>query len=116
MKTSEVLEKAADRLDYEGHCKGRYRGLHGGYCTAGAIAAATGLVAHTSVLAKHPAISAVATALGAKSDPKQIAIWNDAPERTKDEVVAMLRAVAASERAREASPVRMVERVEGQMA
>ncbi len=83
-------------------------------CAAIALANAAGEIpaSFTRDRIKWEAWSALAVALGYEFNPTEelwlctkanqmIWGWNDTPGRTRDEVVAMLRAVAASERARQ---------------
>jgi hypothetical protein len=94
-----LLLKAADLMEARGHCKGRLatERFHGAVCLYGALYAAAN---HGDAWASGPHIAKageaallVRHALGLKNSYSEID-WNNAPERTKDEVVAKLRAVA----------------------
>lgn len=95
MKTSEILERAADHIVAHGWWNGGDSSLPGAQCASNAICKYIGPGSYTDA---HRALVA---AIGGYC-VRDIFRWNDAPERTKEEVVAMLRAVAATERAREA--------------
>ena len=90
-ETSKVLLRAAEILEAGGHCKGSAES-NGAHCLSGAISAAAlerrddwGLYeGHKKAIARlRPLIPHWCPVL-----------WNDAPERTKNEVVAKLRAAA----------------------
>ena len=101
-KVSEVLDRAADRIEAGGWCQAAFRD-EGRFCALGAIinvavAMRLGSGALTDIEALvDPALAALAAAVGEDG----VMGWNDRPGRTQEEVVAMLRAVAATERARE---------------
>lgn len=92
-----VLLRAADELERRGHCKGVLFGPRGEVCLRGAIMAALGLNSHADYWDRHmlmaphfnAADEAVANYL--KCD---VVDWNNAPGRTKEEVVAALRSAA----------------------
>ena len=93
MRDHEILRKAADLIEEEGHCKGGLK-RDGRYCALGALAmAATGDVKNL--------VSPATRALSRYIDPEggglssQITNWNDNKERTADEVINALRVVAA---------------------
>jgi hypothetical protein len=104
----ELLDAAADMIERDGHIKGKMHTVHGS-CAAGALEMVANLSGTFDALDR--AFSALAAALTGAPDgihlsPTVILDWNDAPERTAAEVIAMLRAVAASEKARPARPAR----------
>lgn len=112
MKTSELLDRAADVLNHDGWTQfTRGAGLGTAHCVLGGIDWAHPTSSDCDKEkpdAWWRAVGAMATAVGPahpKGDNWTVAEWNNAPERTKEEVIAMLRAVAATERAREAAPM-----------
>lgn len=104
MNTADILDKAADLIDTYGHCKGVYFGDDGSMCMYGSVVLAGQPGYDTEnpadltpeVMAAHRCLDRFmlrqrqsAPAFG----------WNDAPERTKEEVVSTLRAAAQAARA-----------------
>jgi hypothetical protein len=87
---ADVLNQAADYLEEHGHCKHDLRDWEGRVCLLGALIS----IGQSSGLAMGYA--AMSGYLG--SDPVS---WNNAPERTKGEVVAALRAAALLEGGRD---------------
>ncbi len=83
-EASKNLRDAAAHIDYYGHCKGRY---HSGEdyqspcCLLGSLHA---------IRAKFQSYDVVYNFLGTSS----VSTWNDEPERTKEEVTALLRQAA----------------------
>jgi hypothetical protein len=95
---SERLEDAADYIEVHGHCKGALENSDGNVCALGAIdrvAPAVGLF--TDV--RH----AFRQFLGSDRlvDFFSIAAWNNAPERTPQEVIDAFRGAAKHERMKE---------------
>lgn len=95
MEAWEVLERAADKIERDGwfsphipFCKGTDP-----LCASNAVAAVAD--AFTESTYHEGAHQALAKAVGGGSLP-DIWGWNDAPGRTAEEVIAMLRACAAS--------------------
>jgi hypothetical protein len=84
-----VMLKASDIIDERGLCKESYSGSRG-YCIYGALYAAADL---TPMDAMNEALNEARRILLNKL-PDTIICWNDHKDRTKDEVVAKLRAVA----------------------
>jgi hypothetical protein len=80
----QVLSEAAAILEIHGWIRG-YLENGNGYCLIGALR-----VTHASDLDKHEAAVRFAMRLNIRS----LAGWNDAPKRTKGEVIAALRTVA----------------------
>ena len=100
MNVHETLDAAADYIERHGwfsHLYGSPSNDFASLCMGNAIGACASHDVHVE------AYAAVIRALGCTDPVKHQVIWrwNDAPGRTKEEVVAMLRAVAMSERARE---------------
>ncbi|WP_049568720.1 DUF6197 family protein [Nonomuraea sp. SBT364] len=115
LTTPAVLDRAANVINAYGHTKEEYRSADG-YCSAGAIAAASGLCPSdwlNNATADHHrpeqrtgALTALRTLVGhlyPSSRPEQmsrrelveqIAGWNDHPDRTSDQVITALRAAA----------------------
>ena len=101
MKLSEVLYRAADRIEWFGHLKGAAIGPEGDYrtaptCAVGAISVTT----LPDVELGRRAADALSAHLG-----RGIVDWNDEDERTADEVVEALRAAAVIEAAKETAVV-----------
>jgi hypothetical protein len=87
---AEVLTKAADLIEQGGHCKGTPR-WGTAYCASEAIyAACPELVTKPTGRTCRAARRAFYDAIHSPG----ITSWNDAPERTADEVVAKLREAA----------------------
>lgn len=86
-EVSRALLKAAEILERKGHCKGRAIGPNHSVCVSGAVSEAVDWDSkmHHDVIAR----------LRPHTLPCPI-MWNDAPERTAEEVIAKLRAVAFS--------------------
>lgn len=91
--TSKLLLKAADRIETHGWCQGNYW-VGEKSCLVGAITKAWGSDYKNDGSSQRAlAYERVARSLGLPM-PADIIAWNDAKERTEDEVVAKLRAVA----------------------
>lgn len=108
MLTSEVLDKAADIIERGGLCKSKLQ-AGDARCARGAIMDAMGMTI-SGFFISEPKFRAVDYTLaraiyGNEHVSDAVAHWNNAPERTADEVIAMLRAVAATERARERTEI-----------
>lgn len=88
----DVLLTAATRIERMGHCKGRLRGNNGEYCVVGAIFGNPASGAHVSgtrdELEAHVRFS---SHVGG-----DMVGWNNADERTAEEVITKLRSVALS--------------------
>ncbi len=108
MKTSEVLDKAAELIEREGHWRGDWNVGHRGYCAITAMTTAAhrsaGFEINTYRALYKPAESVLRRAIGGGYIPK----WSD--NTPTAEVIAMLRAVAMTERAREARMMPVVVR------
>lgn len=89
MTVKEILLLAATKIDTVGLCKGVAYHLDGRMCTLGAIQNAGG----TEFRNTYRAEKAFRKYL---YPGDSISAWNDAPARTKEEVVTALRVVAAS--------------------
>ena len=81
--------KAIEVLEQRGWCKGHLSNSKGEVCMAGAIQIATS----TNAPLRDETLNLMHTTLGTL-----ISKWNDAPERTKDEVTAKLREMAYAQR------------------
>ena len=111
MKTSEVLDLAADAIQHRGWTTGSWNNTKEGapVCLEGGIAAALGWEidldgvddAGYETFTSCPAYVAVQEYLSL--GPFALYHWNDRAERTKEEVIEVLRAAAAVERAKEES-------------
>ena len=86
----DVLERAACLLQTEGWIQRQLKGVHG-RCVMGAIAAASG----DQMLSFFTTEAAVR--LATHLDVFSLAAWNDAPWRTRAEVVAALNEAARGE-------------------
>jgi hypothetical protein len=84
VSAAEVARKAADLLERDGWCQRMAHGPNGARCIAGALLAVR--------RRRLPAI--VGEALLCHTPDSTLAAYNDAPERTGDEVIALLRQVA----------------------
>lgn len=102
MQTSEVLNKAADLIEVEGWWQDRPGGGVG-KCASNAIST----VAQREQVSILPAHIAFAEHVGVgRPLVRNIADWNDAPERTATEVIEALRAAALIEAAKENAETR----------
>lgn len=110
LKTSEVLDLAADMIEKYGWVQGIEgwdKGYGAGLCLEGGIVAALGRSLGSSPnritmreMWACPAYKAVQGYLGVRPP---LWWWNDDLSRTKEEVIEVLRAAAAVERAKEES-------------
>ena len=90
MTPEEILAKAADLIEERGWCQGVGITGTGQRCLGRALWDATGL----PIDAQCPAVPAwrdAEAALTKELDPLDIILYNDAPGRTKEEVVTALR-------------------------
>jgi hypothetical protein len=87
-----VLLDAAELLETEGWIKGSMQNQHG-FCMIGAVMAAANQPIIVFAIAKGPAGEAL-DQLKIKTNDSTIWGWNDHPERTKQEVIDMLRETA----------------------
>lgn len=83
------LLDAADYLEEHGHCKDRWSNQQGAKCLLGAIHAGAGSAGYQG------ARDRVIAYLGFRGVGEAVD-WNNAPERTADEVIAALRGAALS--------------------
>jgi hypothetical protein len=100
VNTSEILTRAADLIDKRGHAKRAYQTSDGALCLRGAVIKAVSLRFSFKRCSLTPAAAQVAIAafrrhIGCYGE----ITWNDAPERTKEEVVTALRGAAEAARA-----------------
>lgn len=85
-----LLLKAAAVIERQGWCQNSIGTLDGRVCLEGAINVAAGMTPGNLIVGVPAlALRRVVRALG-----ESAFMWNDRPERTKDEVVSKLRAVA----------------------
>jgi len=110
MNVSDVLNKAADLIEERGWAQGAYENASGGLCVLGAIRKAADLdppmiIAGVSL----DAACAFNRHIGADN---LVGDWNDAEGRTSGEVVAIFRAVAVIEAARESTPPMVMQPVD----
>ena len=96
-----VLLEAADYIEWHGWCQDRVESPGGAVCALGAICHATNDLVAQRLLAFSPPniLARLKKVIGvARLDESwhDIQNWNDAPGRTKEEVVAALRGAARS--------------------
>lgn len=89
MTTYEILRKAADVIRERGWHQGDYEGPGGGVCAEGAINVVCNGTPNESGETAHKARVVLASFLN-----NIINSWNDAPDRTVDEVIAALEEAA----------------------
>lgn len=87
LSPSELVENAIEALDKRGHCKGTLEDIQGRVCTMGALYVAA-VKANVYGSSYQVARRACFDKLG------NVASWNDAPERTAEEVRDFLMSVA----------------------
>lgn len=109
LATSQVLDLAADKIQEHGWGQGPATWIGtGGFCLEGAIGAVVRVemydasLPNLSRLQRCPAYLAVCEYLDRPEHDSFLWEWNDAPERTAEDVIAVLRAAAAVERTKEA--------------
>jgi hypothetical protein len=95
-EVADILDRAHDELLQRGWNQGDYEAEDGRVCLLGALAHATDIPAHQLFHSGNGACYA-AFALAARL-PCIIPDWNDAAERTEDEVFDLLRNTAKAER------------------
>ena len=94
MTTKEILLKAADLIVERGHTKHCYENGDGGLCAYGAVdMAAMGRAGRRPEREDSPHRLALMAAEKLVANGA-LAVWNDAPERKPEEVVALLRRAA----------------------
>jgi hypothetical protein len=81
-----VLVEAADRIEKDGLCQGKYKDDQGRPCTRGAMTS----MHHADIV---KAVERLAVVIGTSD----ITMWNDAPGRTAEEVVYALRKACTDE-------------------
>lgn len=127
MRTSEVLNKAADLIETRGWSQGSWGGgasCSAPVCVEGAIAAAMDLSLGALLLTEPrsaeenhafiqmldcPAYAAVSSFLAISSGG--LYVWNDEHGRTAEQVIEVLRAAALIEQAKEAEVTEQAERI-----
>lgn len=92
MKTSEVLRAAKKRLVERGWCQGTFEDGEGRCCSIGAINRAS------PPCGQWPALLSFGDVVGGS-----VFVWNDAPGRTLEEVLAAFDKAIAAEEAKEAA-------------
>ncbi len=91
MNTSSTLEDALSLLEERGWAQGRYGDSDGGYCIAGAIYQQLIDTSNDWRVPLHHAVRALAQVTGVPN----VAMWNDAPERTFSQVREVMRRAIA---------------------
>ncbi len=86
MTAAEVARRAADLLERDGWCQGRFSTFARRRCLSGALMAADRW--------GSPAVQQVQKQVLVHTGTWCPSQWNDAPGRTADEVIALLRQVA----------------------
>ena len=86
MSPGEILNAAADAIEEHGWTQGRFGTQHVGFCAMGAMRHVSGL---STVIEESAAYDLLRAHVGSTS------YWNDEPGRTKEQVVTVLRKVAA---------------------
>ena len=100
MTEPSIYAKAIDVIHDRGHHKGQYEGWpagHGPVCADGAIRVACHGTPHSSV---HSGCSGACIRSSVRLDHSvgtAIMCWNDAPERTKEDVILLLKYADAGE-------------------
>lgn len=90
MSTAGVLRAARALLERQGWCQGVYRNMNGSYCAAGALRAVCDDFSTNN--------SAAVLILRSVPGALLLSDWNDAPERTRDEILeAFSKAIAFAE-------------------
>ena len=89
-EASKLLLKAADLIEERGWCQNTYTSPKGRLCILGALKTAQGV---EFVGESNPTVLQASKRFGAVVGGRTYQ-WNDVPGRTKEEVVAKLRAVA----------------------
>jgi hypothetical protein len=102
-QVADVLDDAADLLEREGWIQHASYSLDGGACSVGAVAAVVSRK-HLPVVMEDAATNAVQDYLDYRYDDADIVAWNDAPGRTKQQVLDAFRAAAKQERMRPETP------------
>lgn len=91
-KVAKILNGAADYIEKYGHCKGHFQDGTGACCTLGAMRLQTEY--RISWAWGEGSVAAFSKHIKNGWGEAGIANWNDAPERTKEEVIAALREAA----------------------
>lgn len=88
-EVGQILLKMADYIEKHGWCQGRLENPCGAVCARGALFKVTTNPVYQNVEAR------LSKCVGGERDPvNNVVNWNNAPERTKEEVVAMMRHAA----------------------
>jgi hypothetical protein len=95
---ADVLDRAADVIAERGLCKRDYEGRDGSVCAVGAIRVAVTGRARTGFSLGQFVTYKSASDWASDVVGSPVARWNDAQERTADEVIAALREAARRER------------------
>lgn len=89
-----ILLKAAEYIRERGHCKEQFSDSRGRVCLIGAL---LDMAAGKHIAVYRSALYLLEGYLSDKSGGLGVPCWNDAPERTKEEVVAALEMAALHE-------------------
>ena len=84
---TEVRRRAAEIIRERGWCQGLYSNEDGQVCMVGALYVASGLPPHGQL--NHLPTDSAARSMGYENCDEAIS-WNDAPDRTVDQVLALL--------------------------
>lgn len=102
MTPEQILEDAIDVLQTHGWIQGKSGSRHDGFCAIGAVYQAVAQDVHGNVSDKDATAALVALGLldiphtsGRLKHP--IAVWNDAPDRTAEDVILAMKKAARGE-------------------
>jgi len=96
VNTAEILARTADVIDEVGWYQGDLYDPRGtGMCTLAAIYAAAGVDMAKATPSEADAICAAIESLQGRLGVESVVNWNDAPERTAEQVTSALRRCAA---------------------
>lgn len=102
---SEQLERTADYIEQHGHTKGVLENSDGAVCAVGAVLKAVGC----NVNVYQPVVRAVELYIAPPnvsfSAWRNVVVWNNAPERSPQEVIDAFRGAAKQQRIKEESGV-----------
>lgn len=95
-ETADLLEKAADVIFTQGHCKGQLENDKGEVCAVGALKVAAYGIAYNiyNEVSDGVIFDNSYQALCNKLDPYAITTWNDLPETTAEQVMDTMKEVA----------------------
>jgi hypothetical protein len=95
---ADVLDDAADYIEKHGWCQNRLTDIAGRVCAAGAIRAALGIAESEIPGDTYHAVRHAIYRVAPLTHEVPLPSWNDAPDRTEQDVLDMFRAAAKAER------------------